>query len=124
MTSFQETDLLPGNGAFATTQWSVVLRAAETSSPTGRLALERLCRAYWHPLYAYVRRRGHSPEEAQDLTQAFFARLLEKHYLAHADRQRGKFRTFLLTSLQRFLINEWQKGEAHKRGGGTPTLAL
>jgi len=101
----------------------MVLRATETSSVTGRPALDQLCRAYWYPLYAYVRRKGHAPEEAQDLTQAFFARLLEKRYLVHANRERGKFRTFLLTSLQRFLVNEWEKLRAEKRGGGAVLVA-
>src|ERR1041384_2637158 len=123
MTSVQETDLVPGEGAFATTHWSVVVSATQTSSVAGRVALEKLCGSYWYPLYAYVRRQGHGPEEAKDLTQAFFARLLEKHYLAHADPTRGKFRTFLLTSLQRFLVNEWQKLRALKRGGGAPLVA-
>src|SRR6266516_3050172 len=87
---------------FTTTHWSVVLKAADGSAPGAQEALEQLCRTYWYPLYAYVRRRGHSPEDAQDLTQEFFARLLEKKYLGRADCQRGRFRTFLLSSLQNF----------------------
>jgi len=92
-------------------------------SPTARearqgwAALEKLCQTYWYPLYAYVRRRGHSPHDAQDLTQAFFARLLERHWLEDADRERGRFRTFLLTAMSRFLANEWDKLRARKRGG-------
>src|SRR3989475_9148345 len=103
---------------FNTTHWSVVLAAGQSSSPRAADALERLCRTYWYPLYAYVRQKGHGPEDAQDLTQEFFARLLEKNYLGRADRQRGRFRTFLLTSLQNFLAHEWERARAEKRGGG------
>jgi RNA polymerase sigma-70 factor (ECF subfamily) len=92
--------------------------------PDAQAALERLCRAYWYPLYAYVRRQGRNVEEAQDLTQEFFARLLRKEYLRHHDLARGRFRTFLLTSLKRFLINDWQKGRAAKRGDGQPLMSL
>jgi RNA polymerase sigma-70 factor (ECF subfamily) len=109
---------------FAATHWSLVLAAGHNSSPGAQAALERLCKIYWHPLYAYVRRSGRSPEDAQDLTQDFFARLLRKDYLRHADRQRGKFRTFLIASLKRFLVNDWEKGRAQKRGGGQPVLSL
>ena len=77
-----------------------------------------MCQTYWHPLYAYVRRLGHSPPDAQDLTQEFFARLLEKNYLADADESRGRFRSFLLAALKHFLANEWDKASAQKRGGG------
>jgi RNA polymerase sigma-70 factor (ECF subfamily) len=111
-------------GNFTTTHWSVVLAAGHKSSPGAQAALERLCKIYWYPLYAYVRRRGRSAEDAQDLTQDFFARLLRKEYLRHADPERGKFRTFLLTSLQRFLINEWEKGRSQRRGGGQPVFSL
>ena len=102
---------------FATTHWSVVLRAGRPRPSDAQEALARLCRDYWYPLYAYVRRRGHSPEEAQDLTQEFFARFLEKDYVRQADRERGHFRTFLLSSLNHFLANEWDKHHAVKRGG-------
>ena len=105
-----------GAAAFATTHWSAI-RAAGQTGPCGRLALEQLCRTYWYPLYAYVRRHGHGREDAQDLTQSFFARFLEKNYLPRAHPECGKFRTFLLTSLQRFLVNEWKKWSAQKRGG-------
>src|SRR5262249_54069774 len=94
---------LPKSPQVATTHWSVVLAAGLDDSPKAAQALEHLCRTYWYPLYAFVRRKGHTPTEAQDLTQAFFARLLDKHYLAQADRQRGRFRTFLLTALSHFL---------------------
>jgi RNA polymerase sigma factor (sigma-70 family) len=113
-----------GSGRFATTRWSLVLAAGRRSSPEGERALADLCRRYWYPLYVYVRRRVHDVEEARDLTQEFFAGLLERQTLARADPKRGRFRTFLLTSLQHFLINEWQKARAQKRGGGRRALAL
>src|SRR6266568_6947739 len=87
---------------FATTHWSVVLTAGQAASPTAAAALEELCRTYWYPLYAFVRRKGHSPHDAQDLTQAFFARLLEKNYVAQADRERGRFRTYLLAAFTHY----------------------
>ena len=104
-------------GAFLTTHWSVVAAAADSSAPVAQAALERLCQAYWAPLYAYLRRRGHKPQEAQDLTQEFFARLLEKRSIEQADPASGRFRTFLLTSLQHFVIDEWRKTTRQKRGG-------
>lgn len=103
---------------FATTHWSVVLAAGQADAATALSALEELCRTYWFPLYAYVRRAGYQPAEAQDLTQEFFLRVIEKQSLGQADSARGKFRSFLLTSLKNFLINEWQKARAAKRGGG------
>ena len=109
---------------FATTHWSEVLQAGETDSPQAAEALARLCRAYWYPLYAYVRRQGRTVEDAQDLTQEFFARLLDRQYLRLADRNRGRFRTFLLTSLKHFLINEWNKSKREKRGGGRQIISL
>src|SRR2546426_200611 len=108
---------------FATTHWSVVLNAADTSAPGAHEALERLCHTYWYPLYAYVRRQGHSPEDAQDLTQAFFAQFLEKKSVQLANPERGKFRSFLLTSLKHFLGHEWERGRAIKRGGGQVHLS-
>jgi len=105
-------------GQFATTHWSVVLAAGQRDSPQAAEALERLCRAYWYPLYAHVRRRGYSPEDAQDLTQEFFARVLAKHWLSTADRSRGRFRTFLLGAFSHFLANEWHRARCEKRGGG------
>ena len=111
-------------GLFRTTHWSVVLSAGQTPSPQAAAALETLCRTYWYPLYAYVRRKGHDHEEAQDLTQEFFARLLEKNYLAHADRHKGQFRSFLLAALDHFLTNEWRKAHAAKRGGGQAMISL
>ena len=122
MTSTRAAERLD-QAAFVTTHWTQVAQAAGTSGAENDAALEQLCRAYWYPLYAYVRRQGHEPEEAQDLTQAFFARLLQKRYLSHANPNRGRFRTFLLSSMQRFLVNEWQKSSARKRGGGIPAVS-
>lgn len=112
------------NYDFLTTHWSVVLMAGEHGSPNAVEALEKLCRTYWYPLYAFVRRKGHSPHDAQDLTQAFFARLLEKNYVAHADRERGRFRTFLLAALTHFLADEWDKARRLKRGGGREIVSF
>jgi len=109
---------------FAATRWTVVLTAGQAASPQAGRALEELCRAYWYPLYAYVRRRGYDVHEAEDLTQEFFARLLAKNYLASVDRSKGKFRSFLLASLKHFLANEWDRAHAAKRGGGQPLLPL
>lgn len=102
---------------FPNTRWSVVL-AARQSSPESAAALETICQAYWRPLYAYVRRSGKSPHDAQDLTQAFFCRLLQKNWLDSADREKGKLRTFLIIALKRFMVNEWDKAVARRRGGG------
>jgi RNA polymerase sigma factor (sigma-70 family) len=109
---------------FATTHWSVVLAAGQGASPDARQALATLCQTYWYPLYAFVRRLGHAPADAQDLTQEFFARLLEKHYLRDADRRRGKFRSFLLASFKHFLANERDRARARKRGGGRKQVSL
>src|SRR3989442_1683830 len=114
----------PDAGSFATTHWSVVLAAGQSDSPNAAEALEKLCRIYWYPLYVYVRRQGHSSEDAQDLTQDFFARLLEKNSFAKADRDRGKFRTFLLGSLKNFLVNEWKRAGRLKRGGDLTFLSF
>ena len=103
---------------FATTHWSVVLAAGRSDVPQARDALEKLCQTYWYPLYAYVRRRGYARANAEDLTQAFFAWLLERDWLGVADQQRGRFRSFLLTSISNFLANEWDKARTQKRGGG------
>lgn len=103
---------------FATTHWSVVLAAGRSDAPQGQASLEKLCQMYWYPLYAYVRRRGYSEADAKDLTQAFFAWFLERDWVENADPQRGRFRSFLLTSISRFLANEWHKRQTQKRGGG------
>lgn len=113
------------NVGFAPTRWSVVLAAATRNNNTqARTALEELARIYWYPLYAFIRRHGYAPHEAEDLTQDFFAALIGKNALVHAERSKGKFRTFLLTCLQYFLSNERDKQRAIKRGGGKPPLPL
>ena len=106
------------SGDFCTTHWSVVLAAGEDASPGVQASLDRLCRTYWFPLYAYVRRQGQSEQDAQDLTQEFFVRFLERGSIRLADPARGKFRSFLLTCLKHFLVNEWEHGQAARRGGG------
>ena len=111
-------------GQFATTHWSVVLAAGDSAAPNAQPALEQLCRAYWYPLYAFVRRLGRSPADAQDLTQGFFAYLLERRLVAQADPQAGRFRSFLLASLKHFLAHEHERAAALKRGGGQPILSL
>jgi len=111
-------------GEFPRTHWSVVVSASDPNSSRAGEALEKLCRTYWYPLYAYVRRRGKTPPDAQDLTQEFFARLLARHWLERADQAKGRFRTFLLTALERFLANEWDKGRALKRGGDRQFVPL
>jgi RNA polymerase sigma factor (sigma-70 family) len=110
--------------AFATTHWSVVICAGQTASPLAQEAIEVLCRTYWYPLYAHVRRRGYDAQEAQDLTQEFFVRMLTNSYLAHADRARGRFRSYLLVALNHFLTDEWRHARAAKRGGGQPLISL
>jgi RNA polymerase sigma-70 factor (ECF subfamily) len=109
---------------FLTTRWSMVAAAGRAGTPEARAALSELCSTYWYPLYAYVRRRGHGHDDAHDLTQAFFARVLEKNVVNAADPARGRFRAFLLGSLKNFLANEWDREHAQKRGGGTATLSL
>lgn len=110
---------------FAPTRWTLVCAASErVASPEAERALAELCRLYWYPLYAYVRRCGHGAHEAQDLTQEFFARFLGRNYLHGVDRAKGKFRSFLLACLKHFLANEWDRARAQKRGGGLPTLSL
>jgi RNA polymerase sigma-70 factor (ECF subfamily) len=109
---------------FATTRWSLVLDAGAEPTPRGHEALATLCGLYWYPLYSYLRRRGHSAEDAQDLTQGFFARLLEKHALQVVDPERGRFRSFLLASLDHYVSNERDRDRAQKRGSGTPPISL
>lgn len=127
MTSTQpENHSAPREAAqFTPTHWSVVLAAAGRADSThARDALERLCRNYWLPIYAFIRRQGHHPHDAQDLTQEFFARLLERNYLAGVDREKGRFRSFLLASVKHFLANEWDKSKAQKRGGGRLPISI
>ena len=109
---------------FSTTQWSLIATAGDKSSAESRDALASLCESYWYPLYAYVRRKGQQPAEAQDLTQAFFTELLEKDRLQLADQERGRFRSFLLASLNNFISNQWRDANAKKRGGGKQTLSF
>ena len=119
-----ESQINLGAATFATTHWSVVLAAGQSADAQASEALEQLCRTYWYPLYAYVRRRGHGPEDARDLTQEFFALLLRKEYFRLANRARGRFRTFLLHALEHFLVNEWKRAQCAKRGGGLTCLSL
>lgn len=114
----------PLGGEFASTHWSVVRLAGQKESPQSAAALETLCRAYWYPLYAYVRRRGHDEHTAKDLTQEFIARLCARNDLARLDREHGKFRAFLRASMNHFLANEWRDRNALKRGGGQTVLSL
>ncbi len=109
---------------FTTTHWSVVLSAGARSSPQSDVALAALCETYWGPLYAYVRRLGYSAHDAQDLTQGFFTRLLEKDFLKDVDHQRGRFRSFLLGALKHFLSHERESARAQKRGGGRVPFSL
>ena len=112
------------NGGFLTTSWSLVVAAGRGSDPGSQRALETLCSTYWQPLYFYIRRRGYGVEDAEDLIQGFFTRFLEKNYFARADRERGRFRSFLLASLKNFIKDEWAKGRVQKRGGGQVVLSL
>ncbi|HEY1490278.1 MAG TPA: sigma-70 family RNA polymerase sigma factor [Verrucomicrobiae bacterium] len=114
----------PRNPAFVTTRWSLVLSAGDQKSPQSAAALEKLCRAYWYPLYAFVRRRGQPPEDARDLTQEFFARLLERNWIGRAEVRKGRFRSFLLSAMNHFLADEWDKARAQKRGGGATPVPL
>ncbi len=116
---------LHGAEQFALTRWTTVLRAARGGPhPRATEALAELCRVYWYPLYAFIRRRGHDTHEAEDLTQEFFARLVEKNYLKDVDPGKGKFRSFLLTALKHFLANEWDRKQTRKRGGGQVIVPL
>jgi len=126
MTDSHHNSLQPSadRGRFGHTQWSQVQRAADPAAEGYGLALQGLCQSYWYPLYAYVRRSGHSAHDAEDLTQAFFARLLDKNYLAAADPEKGRFRSFLLVALKRFLANEWERQHALKRGGFATVIEI
>ena len=113
-----------GRGGFATTRWTIINAVGQTSQSQAAGALAELCEAYWPPLYAFLRRRGYPPEEAQDLTQGFFARLLETGSIRTADPARGRFRSFLLTALKRYVINEHERSTTARRGGGHAHLSL
>jgi len=113
-----------GGAHFLPTHWSVVLAAGWRDSPQATEALERLCQAYWYPLYAYIRRKGYPLEEAQDLTQEFFLHVLRGEFLSRADRAKGKFRSYLLGALEHFLAKQWRRSHRLKRGGGCQILSL
>lgn len=114
----------PSEAWFGTTHWSVVLSARDRASPQSEAALEQLCRAYWCPLYAFVRRQGYSPHDAQDLTQEFLSRLVHKDYLDTVRQEKGRFRTFMMMAIKRFLSDAWDQARAQKRGGGARNLSL
>jgi len=113
----------PVPGHFVTTHWSAVVRAGG-SDTEAQQALSELCQAYWYPLYAFIRRQGKNPHDAEDLTQEFFARVLAKNYVADARQEKGKFRTFLLVALKRFLANEWDREHAQKRGAFQTVVSI
>jgi RNA polymerase sigma-70 factor (ECF subfamily) len=115
---------MPEHRRFATTRWSLVVAAARPDATDGAAALSSLCEAYWHPVYSYIRRSGRDQDDARDLTQAFFARMIEKNDVRQADPERGRFRTFLLASVRNFLANQHDAATALKRGGGAPHLSL
>lgn len=120
-----ESELSRPTGRFMPTRWTLVLAAsAQEDTHAGRAALAELCEAYWYPLYAYVRRCGHKQQDAEDLTQEFFARLLAKDTLAGVSPEKGRFRSFLLASIKHFLANEWDRSQAQKRGGGKVIVSL
>ena len=114
----QTMHTLPGASHFPTTRWTLVVAAGDSQRKEARAALVSLCENYWYPLYAYIRRRGYPPDQAQDLTQEFFVRVLEGRYLDRADPEKGRFRAFLLSSLKFFLADEADRTRAQKRGGG------
>ena len=118
MTNGQSMPTLPGSSQFPTTRWTLVVAAGDPHRKEARSALVSLCESYWYPLYAYLRRRGYSADEAQDLTQEFFVRVLEGRYLDRADPEKGRFRSFILTSLKFFVADEQDRQRARKRGGG------
>ena len=124
MSSISTTAPQRSDAWFVTTHWSVVLSAGHSDTPRAAEALQRLCQTYWYPLYTYVRRRGYSPQDAQDLTQGFFACLLERQSLATADPEKGRFRSFMLGAMNYFLATEWAKMQTQKRGGGREIFSL
>lgn len=113
-----------GKSSFDRTRWSVVLAAGNGADTEAHAALSTLCKQYWYPLYAFVRRQGRNATDAQDLTQGFFLKLLEKDYLGQVDRSKGRFRTFLLTAFRRFMASEWDAANAGKRGGGQVFISI
>ncbi len=129
-TSFQQSHSEPGDAGpatgqpFAATHWSLVLAAGRDSTPGARAALEKICRTYWPPLYSFIRRSGHAPADAQDLTQGFFLQLLQRDFLDGVEPAKGKFRSFLLASLKHYLSNERDRARARKRGGGRAPVSI
>jgi RNA polymerase sigma factor (sigma-70 family) len=115
---------LQGPAAFRTTRWSLIVRATGAEDRQSTEALEQLCRTYWYPLYAYVRRRGYTADDAQDLTQGFFESLLQRQDLGAVAPEKGRFRTFLLSALGHYLANEWRRGQRQKRGGGQAVVSF
>ena len=115
---------LDKTASFEHTNWFTIRKAGAPDSPEADVARDHICQAYWYPIYFYVRRLGHSPEDAQDFTQEFFARLYHKNYLQTADSRKGKFRSFLLMMLQRFMADEWDKSRRQKRGGGQEIISM
>jgi RNA polymerase sigma factor (sigma-70 family) len=124
MENISQPTAVPKAGSFCTTHWSVVLKAGNPQAPDALACLTHLCQTYWYPLYGCVRRHGYSPADAQDLTQAFFAKLLDKDQIGLADPSRGRFRTFLLRSLENFLRTQHRDRQAQKRGGGQQMVSL
>ncbi|MHC4529084.1 MAG: RNA polymerase sigma factor, partial [Planctomycetota bacterium] len=124
MNSKQRHRQQPSRAWFATTHWSVVLAAGDKADTRSTGALQTLCQTYWYPLYAYVRQKGYSPEDAEDLTQSFFMHLLDKDRLGRLTRDKGKFRSFLLTALNHFLVDQWKRASAQKRGGAQQIFRL
>jgi RNA polymerase sigma-70 factor (ECF subfamily) len=118
MTNGETFHTLPGSSQFPTTRWTLVVAAGDPHKKEARSALVSLCENYWYPLYAYLRRRGYPTDQAQDLTQQFFVRMLEGRYLDRADPEKGRFRSFILTSLKFFVADEEDRDRAQKRGGG------
>jgi RNA polymerase sigma-70 factor (ECF subfamily) len=116
--------LQEGGASFATTHWSIVAQSALTDVPEAQSAIAKLCEAYWPPIYSFIRRRGYSPADAQDLTQSFFAFFLRTKAYARTDRLHGKFRSFLLASVKHFLLDHWDRERAVKRGGGYQFVSL
>jgi RNA polymerase sigma-70 factor (ECF subfamily) len=121
---FDEPGDAAANARFGATPWTDVALARQGVSSASRAALERLCRLYWYPVYAHVRQRGFGPHDAEDLTQEFFSLLIEKNYLEAADRRRGRFRSFLLVAVNRFLVNTYHRDRTLKRGGGQTIVSI
>ncbi|MEI7733394.1 MAG: sigma factor [Verrucomicrobiota bacterium] len=120
----QSTETRKPEPLFVTTRWSVVLAARRTPSPESAAAMETICHAYWYPLYAYARRCGQSPADAQDLTQEFFRLLLEKRWFEDVDREKGRLRSFLVTAMKHFMAKEWRRANAQRRGGGSTHVTI